>query len=96
MSPSFANWSKTLNPAQTAAVNRIRDEHNSYAHAASGSDGWTVYLMPSLSTPVYLELRHYLTEGGVARWVIERDGSVSAHNDRGRLRHVVAVAEMSA
>lgn len=81
-------WASTLNKAQRAAVQRIKAAANAGDHDGQ-TEGWTVYLMPSTGPAKYCELRHHLA-GGIARWVIEPDGSVSAENDRGQLAELRA------
>lgn len=85
------SWTTTLTPAQIATVLSIRREHNGGDRKEKGSDGWRVYMVPSTLPARYLELRHYLTEGRVARWVIEQDGTVSADNSQGQLSELRAV-----
>lgn len=84
-------WSRTLTPAQTETISRIRLEANG-GRKATGSDGWRVYMIPTIGPAEYVELRHYLTEGRVARWAVEKDGTVSADNDRGELSKLHPVA----
>ncbi len=84
-------WARFLAAEQRAAVVAIRLKHNG-RRPQTGSEEWTVYLMPSTQPATYCELRHYLTDGRVARWVIERNGSVSADNDRGTFRELRDVA----
>jgi len=55
-----------------------------------GADGWALYRVPSTGPARYVELRHYLLTGSIARWAIEPDGRVSAHNDQGRDRKLIA------
>lgn len=83
-------WHHTLNREQIAAVRRIRLQTSGGMGYLQGPDGWTVFMEPTTGLARYLELRHYLKDGRLARWVIERDGTVSAHNDRGTLRELVA------
>jgi len=45
--------------------------------------------MPSTGKASYMELRHYLIGGKIARWVIEKDGTISAHNDEGLSRVLI-------
>lgn len=85
-------WAKTLTPEQREAVQRIRRGCNGGIKDTQKGEGWSVYMMPTTMTPTYLELRHYMTEGGVARWVIEQDGSVSADNANGQLSALRTVA----
>ena len=81
------NWARTLNETQRAAVQRVMHENGVLGSAKR--EGWTVFMIPTTGKARYLELRHYLIDGQVARWVIEQDGMVSAHNDRGLLRELV-------
>ena len=82
-------WGRTLTPEQRKTVNALRDLYSSRRnHRSKGGEGWTVYMMPSTQPATYLELRHRLMDGHVARWVIERDGTVSAHNSLGTLRRM--------
>lgn len=83
-------WSITLNPEQRATVKALRLKHGQ-TYVASGSDGWSVYMMPSVGPARYVELRHRPLDGRVSRWVIEKDGSVSAHNDMGRSHDLLPV-----
>lgn len=86
------SWAMGLNHAQRATVSRLRNElSGGFNIRHQGSDGWSVYLMPTTGPAKYLELRHYMTGGGLARWVIERDGSVSATNELGESRVLVPV-----
>lgn len=78
-------WCQTLTREQIETIKRIRFEVGGGHGYTRGADGWTVYLVPTTLPARYCELRHHLIEGGIARWVIERDGSVSSDNDRGAL-----------
>jgi hypothetical protein len=83
-------WWTCLTDAQVATVKTIRMRH---AHGGrkhdSGSHGWTVYHEPTTLPATYLELRHHMLEGRVARWVIDTDGSVSATNEFGDRKDLV-------
>lgn len=89
-----SNWWSTLNAAQRATVQRIRREHTPSVRSApdrqEATDGWAALMMPTTGPATYLELRHYLQGGGLARWVIEVDGSVSATNEQGQRRGLIA------
>jgi len=79
-----SNWARSLTLEQRQTVKEIRRSHNAGGlKGHNGSEGWRVYMMPTTGPAKYVELRHYMTEGRIARWVVERDGSVSADNDRG-------------
>jgi hypothetical protein len=82
-----SDWTRGLTPEQVATIRRIRDQFNC-GKVGAGTVGWTVYQIGTTIPALYAELRHYLFSGSVARWVIEKDGTVSRSNDlgaRGRL-----------
>jgi hypothetical protein len=79
-----SHWTSGLSRAQVKTIKRIRVELSGASRKDSfASDGWTIYRIPSTREATYLELRHHLTDGGLARWVIETNGEVSFHNDLG-------------
>ena len=78
-----SNWARQLTREQKATIARIRLKAKPGIVRHHGTDGWRVYIIPSLGPAQYLELRHRLGFGRVARWRIERNGDVSAHNDEG-------------
>lgn len=82
-------WAHTLNKAQRETVKRIRREANP-GRSHQTVEGWSVFMRPTTGPAKYLELRHHLTEGRLARWVIEQDGSVSATNDCGSASELLA------
>lgn len=84
------SWTYNLTSEQVKAVSSIRHHHNG-GREKTTSDGWKIYVQPTTLPARYLELRHYMTSGAIARWVIERDGRVSATNDLGFKRTLVPV-----
>ena len=88
-------WVLGISLAQRNTIKRIRAPHIGHTHTGSGvgdggTDGWTIYRMPSTGEATYLELRHHIHLGVTARWVIERDGRISAWNDEGQRRSLIA------
>jgi len=80
------NWTKHITPAQVETVSRLRREAQSInpRKQHSGShEGWWVYMEPSTPPAQYLEARHKLLDHRVARYVVDADGSIAAHNYQG-------------
>ena len=80
-----SDWGRHVTRAQVAAITEIRREANT---AMSGThsygDDWTIFMFPYTGQAKYVELRHRLMSGRLARWVIDSDGEVEAHNFRGQ------------
>ena len=91
---SRSGWARTLNPAQREAVHALRKQNNMLSkdqQMRGGTHGFTVFMMPTTGPAKYLEARHHMPTGRVARWVIEPDGRISAHNYSGESRELVQV-----
>jgi hypothetical protein len=82
------SWTQHLTPEQRATVQEIRVKcgafHSRNTHNLL-AENWWLYLTPSVGPAEYVELRHYLLGGRTARWVIEKDGIISADNDEAEL-----------
>lgn len=90
-------WSRTLTRAQVTACQRIRNQMDGTSRKTGKSAaGWSVFMTPTIGPPVYLELRHYFVGGGVARWVIDLEGEVTAHNDLGQSPQMIPVEAVAA
>lgn len=89
--PNRRDWAKYVTQEQKDTIRQIR-RSCAGAHKPDNSDGWSLYGRPSVGQLTYCELRHYMGEGHIAKWVIERDGTVSATNRQGRLSELEAVA----
>jgi len=91
-----ARWDFQLTPEQRATVNAIRDRYDPRLGHDSGRLDWWLFLHGStIKPPKYTELRHKFARGGMARWRIEIDGTVSEWNELGRYKEMRRVDEQS-
>jgi hypothetical protein len=93
---NHTGWALTLNREQRRAIRVLRRRHSQVGQKNAKTDGWFAYIQPTTGPAKYLELRHYLLGGGVARWVIERDGTVSATNNLGVSPNLVPTEDVPA
>jgi hypothetical protein len=79
-----SNWGHHVTRAQVRAITEIRRECNQASDGShSYGDDWTVFMFPSTGQARYVELRHRLLSGRLARWVVDSEGEVEAHNFKG-------------
>ena len=80
-----SDWGRHVTRAQVAAITEIRRDANQGTDGShSYGDDWTIFMFPSTGPAQYVELRHRLMSGRLARWVVDPYGEVEAHNFKGQ------------